>query len=162
MDDRILGLKKEVWFIFFFLVGSLVFFDIVGIDYTGITGAQVGGNIDIGGISKTFETLYNLIFQGFLAPVFGSVGANSTIAIRLLVALIIFAVISFSLRKSERFGGMGNVIAAVIGLLAAAFIPQTILDRFFGTSGIVGSLLGVFVGIALVAVSILLKESKKK
>ncbi|MBS3134441.1 hypothetical protein J4214_04380 [Candidatus Woesearchaeota archaeon] len=145
-------IKKEYAFIALFLLGSLLFFDLVGIDYSGITGAQVGGDIDIGGISKTFENLYNLIFQGFLAPVFSSVGGNSVIAIRILVALIIFAVISFSLRRSERFGRMGNIIAIVIGLLTATFIPQTILDRFFGTSGVVGGLLGVFVGVALIAI----------
>ena len=66
MDDKILGLKKEIWFIFFILVGSLIFFDIVGIDYTGITGAQT---IPVDQIATTFQGLYELIIRGFLGPV---------------------------------------------------------------------------------------------
>lgn len=150
MLEKITKIKKEYWFIFFFLVGSLVFFDLVGINYSGITGAQVLDSAKIGNIAKTFEGLYRLMFEGFLAPIFTTFDKDGVLAIRLLIALFLFAVLSVTFSKTERFGKMSSVLAAVIGLAVAAFTPTDVLNAYFGTSGIGRSILGLVFILGLV------------
>ncbi len=143
MNDKILGLKNEVWFIFFFLAGSLIFFDITGINFLGITGAQT---IPVDQIAGTFGQLYDLIIRGFLGSAITAVNLNGVLAIRLVIVLFIFSALSVSglTKKYEKYG---SVLAFLLALLIAAFTPQNALEFIRGLlSGVMG-----LIGLALIA-----------
>ncbi len=151
MLEKITGIKREYWFIFFFLVGSLLFFDLVGVNYSGITGAQTAlGDSQISNIARTFEGLYRLIFEGFLLPFFSVVDKDGVLTARILIAIFLFFLLKTAFSKSERFGKSGNVLAAVLSLVVAAFIPGNILNAYFGTGGAIRDVLGLSINIALI------------
>ncbi|MAG46976.1 hypothetical protein CL617_00080 [archaeon] len=149
--SRVKGfLSKEYVFIILFLLASLLFFDVAGVDYNTndkITGAQ---NIDVEAINEVFDNLYDLVFSGFLAPVVDAVDKDAVLAVRLLIAILLFGLLHVVFNKSQKFGKMGNVIAAVIGLAVAAFMPKGIMEAYFDTDGIARMILGLGLNLALI------------
>ena len=149
-------IKKEYVFIFLFLAGTLFFFDAAGINYTGITGAQIA-DTNINAVQDAFETIFRILFEGFAKPLFDvfHIPVTGIVAIRIVFALLLFAILFPIMGSMRIFGGErnrpsrnGGIIAGLISLISAAFIPENILELYFGNGyvNVFSSLLGfVFV-----------------
>ncbi len=146
-------IKKEWIFIFLFLTVALILFDILGVNYDRITGAQTSGitQENINAIRNAFEGLFRILFEGFAQPLFSVFGFDSTriVIIRIFFFLFLFTVIYPVLSRSKIFGsvqepfaaGAGRlnianrraaIVAALISLISAALFPQNVIEAFFG------------------------------
>ena len=99
-------IKKEYVFIFLFLAGTLFFFDAAGINYTGITGAQIA-DTNINAVQDAFETIFRILFEGFAKPLFDvfHIPVTGIVAIRIVFALLLFAILFPIMGSMRIFGG---------------------------------------------------------
>lgn len=132
-------IKREHLVIFFVLVGSLIFFDLTGVDYSGITGAQPV-DVNVRGIQQAFETIFRVMFEGFAKPLFDvfHIPVTGIVAIRIFLGLFLFAILVPSVlklnlgRDDREKKRLAAIISLLISILTAAFIPEPILNLYFG------------------------------
>ncbi len=143
-------IKKEWLFIFLFLAGSLIFFDLVGVNYSGITGAQIT-DTNINAINNAFTGLFRIFFEGFIKPFFDLFNISETriVIIRAFFALFLFTILYHSFIKLNVFGRdpkqkrtASIVMSGGIALISAAYIPRNILELFFGCWNTTGASIG--------------------
>lgn len=135
--------RREFVFLSLVLVASMLIFDIIGYDYTGlviennaVSGAQVAGIPDdaIRSIASTFQSIFKLVFSGFLSPILNIFENNEIIATRLTLFFVLLFLIHPILKGVFKVKEGGNKVAAnvtalLISLLGIGLLPAEFVKR---------------------------------
>ncbi|MBI4159240.1 hypothetical protein HY500_03200 [Candidatus Woesearchaeota archaeon] len=138
-----IGRRREFVFLLLILVVGMLVFDIIGYDYTGlviennaISGAQTAGIPDtaISSIASTFQSIFKLLFGGFLSPILNAFENNEIIATRLtlfFILLFLILPIAKGIFKVKEGGNKvaANIVSVLISLLAIGLLPNEFVKR---------------------------------
>mgnify|MGYP001590399324 CR=1 FL=1 len=135
--------RREFVFLALVLVAGMLIFDVIGYDYTGlvtennaVSGAQTAGIPDdaIRSIASTFQSIFKLVFSGFLSPILNIFENNEIIATRLTLFFVLLFLIHPILKGIFKVKEGGNKVAAnvtalLISLLGIGLLPAEFVKR---------------------------------